>query len=157
MAKQLTKTRDFGWFTENQLAVLFGWSSASAFRKTWRARLPESAVKVDDDGRTNLYWAAKLHELIVEARISQEIERAGGDPDLIGGDSPALERLRAAKAKLAELDLGQRESELVERAAVREMLAVATSPLHKCLDQMCEPCRGVVQRRAKEIEAACGV
>lgn len=45
-----------------------------------------------------------------------ERERATGDPYMSGSDSPALEQYRAAKARLAELDLQERTRNLVDRA-----------------------------------------
>ena len=45
------------------------------------------------------------------------------DPLLAEGDSPALERYRLAKAKLAELDLENRKGDLIEVAKCRDLLA----------------------------------
>jgi hypothetical protein len=45
---------------------------------------------------------------------------ADTDPLLIGGDSPNLERYRAAKAELAELDAAERRGRMVDVDALRE-------------------------------------
>ena len=45
------------------------------------------------------------------------------DPLLGEGDSPALERYRLAKAKLAELDLETRKGELIERDKARDIFS----------------------------------
>lgn len=47
----------------------------------------------------------------------------GDDPLLAGVNSPALERYREERAKLARLDRLEREGSLVERAALQELLA----------------------------------
>ena len=47
----------------------------------------------------------------------------GGDPlESDGGDSPALERYRMAKAELAELDLKERQGSLIDRERARGVL-----------------------------------
>ena len=64
------------------------------------------------------------------------VERAGGDPDLVGPDSPNLERLRAAKADLAEdqRDLGR--SKLYDAAEVRMALSRAAAHLRKADERL---------------------
>lgn len=58
------------------------------------------------------------------AVVQWRVDRAANtDPMLSGGDSPATERYRLAKARLAELELGERRRALLPRAVVHEALA----------------------------------
>lgn len=59
-----------------------------------------------------------------------------GDPELSGGDSPALERYRDEKAKLARLDRLQREGELVRAADIEEMLNSFSSLIRSTGEQL---------------------
>lgn len=56
----------------------------------------------------------------VERQLRRATTQAGGDPDMVGGDSPALERYRAAKADLAELDRDERRMKLIPRDQAEE-------------------------------------
>lgn len=66
----------------------------------------------------------RFHELLIENRhrfrggVDDE-----SDPLLTGATSPALERYRDEKAKLAKLDRLQREGELLDRGDMHEILA----------------------------------
>lgn len=55
------------------------------------------------------------------------------DPDLAitGGDSPNLERYRAAKAAIAELDYAERQKELIARDKVKSLFARWASVLRR--------------------------
>lgn len=50
-----------------------------------------------------------------------------GDPELAGGDSPALERYRDEKAKLARLDRLERERELVKIDDIHDALTAVSN------------------------------
>lgn len=54
-----------------------------------------------------------IHDVIASGKL-----RASEDEGPAGDSSPALERQRAAKAELYELDLAERRSELVQRSEV---------------------------------------
>jgi len=58
------------------------------------------------------------------------------DPLLAGGDSPALERYRLAKAKHAELDLEQRKGELIDKEKCRDVLARWGNVIRKMGDRL---------------------
>jgi phage terminase Nu1 subunit (DNA packaging protein) len=67
-------------------------------------------------------WRIKYAEALISPKDTP------ADPLLDGGDSPALERYRNAKADLAELDIAEREGRLVESDTIKSVLyAVATS------------------------------
>jgi phage terminase Nu1 subunit (DNA packaging protein) len=56
-------------------------------------------------------------------RQNAKAQIADTDPLLEDGDSPALERYRLAKAKLAELDLETRKGQLIERDKARDIFS----------------------------------
>lgn len=58
------------------------------------------------------------------------------DPDLVGGDSPGLERYRLAKAAIAEYDLEQRKQELIEREKARSSLGRLASILRRLSERL---------------------
>lgn len=59
------------------------------------------------------------------------------DPLLSGpGTSPALERYREARAKLAELDLEQRRGRLVDIGDLRERISMLASHLRKAAERI---------------------
>src|SRR5512138_657899 len=59
-----------------------------------------------------------------------------GDPELSGGDSPALERYRDEKAKLARLDRLERERELVKVDDIHDALSAVSNLLRGCGEQL---------------------
>lgn len=69
--------------------------------------------------------AKALHDLL--AAHGSRLLAGGGDDALMqaGGDSPSLERWRASRADLAELDLAERQGELVKIADLEPQLMAA--------------------------------
>lgn len=67
------------------------------------------------------FLAANAH------RLSKESD----DPLLCGPSSPALERYREARAGLANLELHQRQGNLLDRAEVHERMLRAATPLRR--------------------------
>jgi phage terminase Nu1 subunit (DNA packaging protein) len=61
--------------------------------------------------------------LRTEGPGSKALRVQSDDPLLEDGDSPALERYRLAKAKLAELDLETRKGQLIERDKARDIFS----------------------------------
>lgn len=64
------------------------------------------------------------------------------DPMLAGPESPALERYREARAKLAELDLAERTKTLVDMAEMHEWLSDLARHLRRAgerIDRLCGP------------------
>ena len=100
-----------------KVAAFFGVSETTI--KDWRARGMPGEPK-----RYNLSEITKWRIDIERSRAAPPSE----DPLLDGGDSPALERYRNAKADLAELDIAEREGRLVEADTIKSVLyAVASS------------------------------
>lgn len=61
-------------------------------------------------------------EIIEWGRENKWAAIIGDEAELAGGDSPALERYRDEKAKIARLDRLEREGELVRRETLHETL-----------------------------------
>jgi len=82
---------------------------------------------------------------LVAWALARERLNATSDPMLTGGDSPNLERYRAAKAELAEMDAGERRAELV---AIDELiqwwLADVAGPIKKAIEQLPEDGRAIM-------------
>lgn len=75
-----------------------------------------------------IHW---LHDFLAEnsAKLSR---RSDEDDDLMQGEAtPALERYRAAKADLAELELQDRRSQTIDRAEMHEKLAKSAATLRR--------------------------
>ncbi len=58
-------------------------------------------------------------------------DKTATDPELAGGDSPALERYRAARAELAEFELKLKRGDLMARVDVHEGLSEAGAILRR--------------------------
>lgn len=95
------------WFTAAQVCGFTGVSRGNLNRDVL-AYLPAEAVDRNASGHLRIHGPSVLAML-----IDREIMRRGHD-DLTGSDSPALERGRAARADLAELEVKRRRGELVE-------------------------------------------
>lgn len=142
------------WLNRHELAEFFA-LTVSYLDKAVIPRLSE----------TDCNRKARAHKFKLQAVAQILIRRPGkgrsavnlgdeADPLLSGGTSKWLERYRREKTLAARMDNEKLRGELVERAAVRAALVVATEPLQKCLNEMCDPCRTVVQKRARQIEEA---
>jgi hypothetical protein len=98
-----------GWLRVGQCAEAMG-VSPQAFEKSYRGLLPADATK--GKGTATRIHFRSLIDALIAREVSKVREALGaGDDALVygGGDSPNLERLRAAKAKLAEMDLEERK------------------------------------------------
>jgi hypothetical protein len=79
----------------------------------------------------------RFHELLAEHRQALGKVAAGeADELMVGGNSAALERYRDAKAKLALLDLRERERELMPEQQVREVLRTFADVLRGAVHQV---------------------
>lgn len=97
--------------SQYELARRLGWG-----RTTLRFRLDDAACPVPKHAPWPA-WVVDTLQGWAELRYSKSDDER--DPLLsTGGDSPALERYRAARAAMAELDLKERQGELVARRFV---------------------------------------
>lgn len=112
------------WLTRGHSALLLG-VSARHFDEAIRPRLAPEAVRGDGKG---LRFSAP--EVVATwLRIRDERRAPTSSPDMddallaAGGDSPNLERLRAARASMAELDLDERRKAVVPLEKLEPALA----------------------------------
>lgn len=123
--------------TQAQLAAALG-RSASWVRDKLSLGMPGTPGRyVVDDCRE---WL-RLHE---GERAKAKKEEDDDDPSLDGGDSPALERYRLARAKQEELKLARMQGELVEVEHVRDFFQKFAGLL-----------RGFGEKLAKECPLLC--
>lgn len=139
MARRPKKTNqppartDDGWFSRGDMQRVFG-LSPSGFDKSIRPFARDDAIR--REGRNVFFHAPTLLARWGEWKYGQDI----GDEDAAllaaaGSDSPALERLREAKAKLAELDYLERTQQLVHIEHIRAGLGAIASRLRDMAEQ----------------------
>lgn len=101
-------------------------------RSRWIARsADEVAAFFGVNRRTVMDWIARgmPHgkgyyplDRIQKWKIAYDKNRKSDEDPMLGGDSPALEQYRAARARLAELDLAEREGEILRADVMRDTL-----------------------------------
>lgn len=102
--------------------------------KQFRRLLPESAVR--KERRAVYYYAPVLVGLYMESQTqSASFRQLGDDPLLDSGDSPALERYRAAKAEIAEFDLAVRRKEVLMKDSLLEALNTGAAGLRALIER----------------------
>lgn len=118
------KTTERGWTTVSNAAAFFG-MTPQAIRQTYFPCMRDSDIR--KSANPVVFRVAALIEVMVEKRVAERvIVTSQAPPDellLEEGDSPALERYRLAKAKLAELDLETRKGQLIERDKARDIFS----------------------------------
>lgn len=106
-----------GWATVAEIARLTGKTPQGIHS----AFLPHLAAEdIRRDPKPMIVRTAAIISILVERQTQKT--RQDSDPLLSDGDSPALERYRLAKAKLAELDLEHRKGDLIDREKCRELM-----------------------------------
>lgn len=119
-----------GWLSVGDASKLLGFSHQN-LRASYVPHLSPDDIQ---PGRPALIRVGALIELIVCRQVAERTRQQPqptGDPLLVEGDSPALERYRLARAKHAELDLALRCGELIEVAKCRDILARWASVLRR--------------------------
>lgn len=116
-----------GWFPRATAAEIFGVSEAQ-FDKHYRQMAPPTAEKtLKTDGRRKIWFRTRE---IIDALVRLECERAvrsavsrSQPQDAPSGDpTDPDDRLKTAKARLAELELRKQQGELLDRQEVRQLL-----------------------------------
>lgn len=119
------KPKKTKWTAKNLAQVAEFFERSQQCINQWRSRgMPGRPGAYDL--QEVLHWAIS-HGLLVE--------RVGGE-DLGDGDSPALERYRAARAQLAELELERQKKTLVPRDAMRNGLSRFAHHLRQLAERM---------------------
>lgn len=90
--------------------------------------MPRHEIKARN-GRKSKRYRYDLHEIAVWYVHRREKRRTDPDDPLVyaAANTPGLERLRKAKAEIAELELHERQRRVVQRDDVRELLALVAS------------------------------
>lgn len=117
---------DYGWFSTAKCHEFLGVSYAY-FNKEIRPRVPADGQAREGTKKNGPLWysgkavyeAAASRKGAVAARAADQ-DVSGGDPMLSGENTPGLERFRMARAKIAELDLQERELSLIPRDKVHD-------------------------------------
>lgn len=143
-----------GWFSRQQCAEFLG-LKVDNLDKQFRRLLPETAVR--KAGKVVEYHGPTLTEIYVGKRAPLPMS---DDPLMDGSDSPALERYRAAKADLAELELATKRKELMPTGAVLETAQAFTTPLRALIQRWerrlrreeAQELRSAVERGIKKVE-----
>lgn len=120
------------WLNRADMARLFR-CTAATFDANERQLAEDADVR--RDGRKTLFNASAIVERAIESARLESIDSEEAEL-LTGPNTPALERLRAAKAHLAELDLAKRRGELVEIAELRGGLTTIANRLRSCLETL---------------------
>lgn len=98
--------------------------SHEAWNKTYRPLVPVNAIR--GAGPNTRIRLRNLIDALIQRELARQREAMGqGDDDPMlyqGGESPNLERLRAAKAKLAEMDLEERRGTHADLAELHQSL-----------------------------------
>lgn len=120
MTTATTTTR--GWVSRESLAKMLGLQSRRI--DELRKLLPKDAqrrdgrtVLIDAQVATRLWYERQADQARRRRSVSSDGEDLEGDP---GGKSEELERWRAAKASIEELNLARRRGELVPVVELRE-------------------------------------
>ena len=138
---------------------VFGASSTATVQKWIDGGMPRLKVR-GQRGRYTYPVIEIMQWLRTEGSWRPGLRSAGSVPDddellMIGeADSPALERYRLARAKTAELDLAQRNEELVSVDLMRNLLLrMATELRQNCIEALVSrygPDAGEIVNRALE-------
>jgi hypothetical protein len=110
------KTEAEPWFTLSEMHRAFD-ITPEAFRKTIRPLVPETDVRGTGKKGTLRIRCRAAIDAWTARKVEQATEaaRKASDPLLAGGDSPELERYRAARADLAEMERDERNGSLIPR------------------------------------------
>jgi hypothetical protein len=112
------RRRESGWLSKADVARCFDLSIPGLDRFVLRT-CPEEHIRRDERGR------------IVAVYVAGLIQHLIGDGVAAGPGSPALERLREAKAALAEAQLDRQRGDLIDRAeAHTHFVEIATCLRH---------------------------
>ena len=139
----------------SKAADLLGFSP-QGLRQTWLPSLSESDVRRNK--RPIEVNVPALVERMILARVEEAAKArvvSSGDPLLDGGESPALERYRLAKAKHAELDLAHRKGELIDVEKSRSIMLRWGKHLRRAgelIGRKCTECHEILAESLRECE-----
>lgn len=111
--------------------------SRQAFGQSYRRHVPAADVREQGRGRPVLIRVRGLIDSLIAFHVEQDRLRRGDDDALLqaSADSPALERLRVARARLCEMDLEQRQRTHMDLAAMERGLLHLLTMLRDTMEQ----------------------
>ena len=132
------------------LATIAGLARACGVaRSTVQEWMRDPTFPKEQDGvGWSLFEVGRWHGIRqVEKKQKENLTAAEGDPLLVGDNgSPGLERYRAAKASLAELDLAERENRLVDFETMRSVITTICLTLRGGLEELQRSCGPIAHK-----------
>jgi hypothetical protein len=126
-----------GWFRVEAICEFFDCTPAW-FEATLRKKVPEEAI--DRTGRAFLYHGRTIVELwadtrtkIFKSKVKGNLELGDLDSNIV---SPALEKFRNERYKLARMERLEKQNKLIPRVKVRHVLAHLASVLRDTTDRL---------------------
>ena len=128
MGLRLAGRKENGWFNRQTVAAMFG-VTVVHFDQTIRPLIPKDAIRKEKQSRM-FYARAVIDAWAARRGPGPAVPRDEDEALVFGGsDSPALERLRDEKAKIAKLDREEREGQLMPLDAVQQVLTAVAARL----------------------------
>lgn len=128
-------SRNDNLLTRQQMAAMLG-VNAQQFDRRYRPHIPKKLIAASGTGRRTQFRPEAVRA-IVDALLQAEREKAqmANDEAMLLEDgntnSPAIERYRLAKAKLAELDLAEKQGNLIRPHLATTALTIVASKLRR--------------------------
>lgn len=136
MAKKKEDDAHAGWMTRQEIARCFD-VRPEHFDKTFREHVPDRMIA---KAKRRVLFDPRAVRAVLDGQVAAEKEKhthTGGDDMLVGdGQSPAMERYRLARAKIAEADLAERDGETVRVSAVESMVMSVASRVRAAGDRL---------------------
>jgi hypothetical protein len=140
-SKALRSLEDL-WLNRPLAAALVGVSPAH-FSQSIAPRIGQEHRRTE--GKGHLFFAPAVVAAFVAHKLAIEAAKADAEDEaLLSGDSPNLERWRAAKADMAEMDVALRWARLIDVDQWRDR----TRPMFECLKRFGESLQRTFGREA---------
>lgn len=134
MSKAPVEKPPRGWLTKQQMAEVLD-VSEQHFDRTFRPMAADAAIKTI--GKRLYFHCRKVLDAWCAGQIAKlRPEAPSADPLLEGPDSPVLDRLRLANAKMAELELAERTNAVVQLDLIRDAMRPALAAMRSAGDRL---------------------
>jgi hypothetical protein len=130
MTKTQKKQPDRGWLARADAASALD-VSPQQFDRRYAPLAPSTARQTID--RRLYFHLRTIIDALVKERVADPVSE---DPLLVGGDSPALERYRAARAGMAEIELTDKQGQTVRLQLIRECIRPGITAMRSCGDSL---------------------
>jgi hypothetical protein len=120
--------KERGWYTLDQMEEMFD-LTRDGFAKSVRPLIPDDAIRNAGKKGMTIHGRRAINAFAAKASSEDPLMEAGGD-------SPSLERYRAARATWVELDLAERSKQLVKIEVVAEALRPSFQILRNMGDRL---------------------